>query len=112
MEHSPNGKSRCLKSLADYAPGGIVSKTLVENEGGTLTFFAFDKDQALSEHSAPFDAVVQILEGKAEITLAGVLHAVEEGNMIIMPANVPHALRAPEKFKMLLTMFKNIKRNP
>lgn len=86
--------------------GAVVSKTLVNKAAGTLTLFAFDKDQSLSEHTAPYDAFVQVLEGDAEITLAGQPHSVKAGEVLLMPANVPHGLRAVTAYKMLLTMIK------
>jgi quercetin dioxygenase-like cupin family protein len=79
---------------------------VVKNNSGNLTLFSFDKGQGLSQHTAPFDAVVQILDGEAEVVLDGVPHLLKEGETIIMPANVPHALNAVERFKMLLTMIK------
>jgi len=93
-----------LKELLVYQKGAIVSKTLLEKETGTVTLFAFDKDQALSEHTAPFDALVQVTDGQAEIRIAGIPHRVGEGEMIVMPAGRPHALRALTPFKMMLTM--------
>lgn len=93
-----------LAGLASYAEGAIVSRTILEGDGGNLTVFAFDKGQGLNEHSAPFDAAVQVLDGKAEIAVAGKWNAVSAGGFIIMPADVPHAVRAPERFKMLLAM--------
>lgn len=95
-----------LKQSVDYSEGGIVSKQVVKNNSGNLTLFSFDKGQGLSQHTAPFDAVVQILDGEAEVILDGVSHLLKEGETIIMPANVPHALNAVERFKMLLTMIK------
>ena len=95
-----------LKQSVDYSEGGIVSKQVVKNNSGNLTLFSFDKGQGLSQHTAPFDAVVQILDGEAEVILDGVPHLLKEGETIIMPANVPHALNAVERFKMLLTMIK------
>ena len=95
-----------LKQSVDYSEGGIVSKQVVKNNSGNLTLFSFDKGQGLSQHTAPFDAVVQILDGEAEVVLDGVPHLLKEGETIIMPANVPHALNAVERFKMLLTMIK------
>lgn len=95
-----------LKNAVDIAEGGVVSKQFVKNKGGNITFFAFDEGQGLSEHTAPFDAVVQILKGKAEVSVGGIKNIVSEGEMIWMPANVPHALHAPEAFKMCLTMLK------
>jgi len=95
-----------LKQSVDYSEGGIVSKQVEKNNSGNLTLFSFDKGQGLSQHTAPFDAVVQILDGEAEVILDGVPHLLKEGETIIMPANVPHALNAVERFKMLLTMIK------
>lgn len=96
-------------SLAEnitYADGAIVSKVLLKNDQGNLTLFAFDKGEMLSEHTAPFDAMVQLLDGKAEIIIDKKSHILVVGESIIMPANVTHALTAVEKFKMLLTMIK------
>ena len=90
-----------------YADNAIVSKKIITNKGGNVTLFSFDKDQALSEHSAPFDALVQVLEGSAEIIINKEVFQLEKGQSIVMPANITHALRAIEKFKMLLTMVKN-----
>ena len=96
-----------LKELVNYQNNAIVSKTIVEKEAGTVTLFAFDKDQALSEHTAPFDALVQVTEGQAEIRIAGVPHLINEGEMLIMPAHQSHALKALTPFKMLLTMIRS-----
>jgi quercetin dioxygenase-like cupin family protein len=93
-------------ALADHQDDSIVSRVLLKQEKGNVTFFAFDKGQELSEHTAPFDALVQVLEGRAEIIIAGQSHQLGAGEMIIMPANRPHALKAPERFKMLLTMIR------
>ncbi|MBT3184735.1 MAG: cupin domain-containing protein [Nitrospina sp.] len=93
-----------LKNHISYAEGSVVSKTLVNKKTGTLTLFAFDEGQELSEHTAPFDAVVQILDGQAELTIGGQKTKIQTGELIIMPANIPHAVHAPQKFKMLLTM--------
>ena len=90
----------------DYSAEGIVSKRVLQKEKGNVTLFAFDKGQKLSEHSAPFDAMVQVLEGKAEIQINRVPFELNAGQSIIMPANIPHAVNAVEKFKMLLTMIK------
>jgi quercetin dioxygenase-like cupin family protein len=90
----------------DYSSEGIVSKRVIQKEKGNVTLFAFDKGQKLSEHSAPFDAMVQVLEGKAEILINRVPCELIAGQAIIMPANIPHAVNAVEKFKMLLTMIK------
>ena len=94
------------KEVIDYAEGGVVSKEFVRTNTGTLTLFAFDEGQGLSEHSAPFDATVQVIDGEAEIKIDGVAHTVKAGEMIIMPANHPHALFAHKRFKMLLTMIR------
>jgi quercetin dioxygenase-like cupin family protein len=90
----------------DYSADGIVSKRVIDRPVGNVTLFAFDKGQRLSEHSAPFDAMVQVIEGNAEIVIAGIPHDLQSGETIIMPANVPHAVNATEKFKMVLTMIK------
>ena len=95
-----------LKELVNYQNNAIVSKTIVEKETGTVTLFAFDKDQSLSEHTAPFDALVQVIEGRAEIRIAGIPHLVNEGEMLVMPAQQSHALKALIPFKMLLTMIR------
>jgi quercetin dioxygenase-like cupin family protein len=90
----------------DYSAEGIVSKRVIQKEKGNVTLFAFDKGQRLSEHSAPFDALIQVLEGQAEILINRVPYILVGGQAIIMPANIPHAVNAMEKFKMLLTMIK------
>lgn len=95
-----------LADLADYQEGSVVSRTLIKQEQGTMTLFAFDRGQGLSEHTAPFDALVQVLEGEAEVTIDGQPHRLQAGEMIIMPADKPHALKAPRRFKMLLTMIR------
>lgn len=95
-----------LARSIDYAAGGVISKQIIKSAAGNVTLFSFDRGQGLSEHSAPFDALVQILDGQADIRIAGVPHTVKAGEIIIMPANVPHALFAVERFKMLLTMIK------
>jgi len=95
-----------VKEWVAYQKGAIVSKTLVEKETGTVTLFAFDQGQALSEHTAPFDALVQVTDGRAEIRIAGEPFQVEAGEMLIMPANKSHALMAPIPFKMMLTMIR------
>jgi quercetin dioxygenase-like cupin family protein len=100
------GRSLDLKDLVSYQDGSVVSKTLVDRGKGTITLFSFDKGQGLSEHTAPFDAFVQIVDGEAEITISGEKHIVRAGQIIIMPADRPHALKAVEKFKMLLVMIR------
>jgi len=103
------GKSQELASLVDYASDSVVSKTILDKPAGTITLFAFDKGQKLSEHTAPYDAVVQVVDGAGQITIAGKGVSVSAGSIIIMPANVPHAVDALEKFKMLLTMIRTKK---
>ncbi len=96
-----------LIDLVSYQDGSVVSRTLIKKKTGTVTLFAFDQGEALSEHTAPFDAMVYILDGKAEIIISGNSNILEKGNMIIMPANEPHALKAIERFKMMLTMVRS-----
>jgi len=95
-----------VKNNVEYSQGSVVSKTLLDSPAGTITFFAFAAGQGLSEHTAPYDAVVQILDGQAKITIDGLAYEVPEDSMIVMPANHPHALRAEQPFKMLLTMIR------
>jgi quercetin dioxygenase-like cupin family protein len=90
-----------------YQDGSVVSKTLINKKAGTVTLFAFDEGQGLSEHTAPFDAMVCVLDGVAEISVAGKQHNVEVGQMIVLPAQVPHALTANQRFKMMLTMIRS-----
>ena len=95
-----------LEMHIEYADGSVVSKTLIKKDIGNITLFAFDKKEGLSEHTAPFDAVVYILDGQAEITVGDKTSTVKAGEMLIMPANISHALHAEEKFKMLLVMIR------
>lgn len=90
----------------DYADGSVVSKTIVKKPTGNITLFAFDKGEGLAEHSSPHEALVQLLDGKAEITIGGNPYPLVAGQAIILPANIPHALKATERFKMMLTMIK------
>jgi quercetin dioxygenase-like cupin family protein len=94
--------------LADYQSGAVVSRELIREKTGTVSVFAFDAGQGLSEHTAPFDAMVLVLDGRAEILIGGKPHIVESGRMIIMPAHIPHALNALERFKMMLVMIKTV----
>jgi len=96
-----------LTESIDYAANSVVSKTIIKKPTGTITFFAFDKGEGLTEHTAPFEAVVQLLDGVADITIAGTSHTLSAGQGIILPANIPHALKAKEKFKMMLTMIRS-----
>ncbi len=100
------GKVHTLKDSIDYSPGATVSKIVTKNKNGSTTLFSFDQGQDLSEHTSPYDAIAIILDGKCEITIASEPHMLSEGQMIIMPANVPHALKAIEAFKMMLVMIK------
>ena len=95
-----------ISDLLDFQTGAIVSRTIIDKLSGTVTLFAIDAGQGLSEHTAPFDALVYILDGKAEITISGKSADVKSGEIIIMPANKPHALKAIERFKMMLVMIK------
>ena len=91
----------------EYAQGSVVSRTMIDKKVGTLTLFAFDKGEGLSEHSAPFDALVQVLDGEVEITIGGTPVKAAAGQIVLMPANVPHALQSITRFKMLLTMIRS-----
>ena len=95
-----------LAGMVDYQEGTIVSRTISNKPSGTITLFAFAKGQALSEHTAPFDAMLVVLDGRAEVIISGSPHRVNQGEMIIMPANKPHAVKAADNFKMLLIMIK------
>lgn len=101
------GKVIKTDDLIDYQAGSVVSREIIRKDTGTVTIFAFDKGEGLSEHTAPFDAMVQIIDGKAEITISGNKNVLSKGDMIIMPANEPHALKALEKYKMILTMIRS-----
>ena len=95
-----------LADLVNYQRDSVVSKEIIKKEAGTVTLFAFDKGQGLSEHTAPFDAFVHVMDGRAEVKISGRPFPIEKGEMIIMPANEPHAVSAVEKFKMLLVLIK------
>ncbi len=107
MQEDLKSRALAIEDLIDYQERSVVSREIVRKETGTVTIFAFDKGEGLSEHSAPFDAMVQIVDGKAIITIGGEENTVQKGEMIIMPANVPHALHAVEKYKMILTMIRS-----
>jgi quercetin dioxygenase-like cupin family protein len=100
------GKAIAIAEMAQYQPGAVVSITIIDKKIGTVTLFAFDAGQGLSEHTAPYDAMVQIIDGEAKIVIAGNPHKVAAGEMIIMPANKPHSLKAVKRFKMILTMIR------
>ena len=95
-----------LSDLVKYQENAVVSSEVIKKDTGIITVFAFDKGQGLSEHTAPFDALVNIIDGQAEVTVSGKLFTVKKGEMIIMPANKPHSMKAVEKFKMFLVMIK------
>lgn len=114
MKNSMRFSSKTMKATAidlldllDYQKDSIVSREIVNKKTGTVTLFAFDKGQGLSEHTAPFDAVVYVLDGSVRITISGKSHIIKKGQMIIMPANKPHSLKALKRFKMLLVMIKS-----
>lgn len=102
----PAGQAARMADLVDYREGSVVSRTLVKKEAGNVTLFAFDRGQELSEHAAPFDALVHLLDGEAEITVSGKVHPMKAGDFIVMPAHAPHALKATSRFKMILTMIR------
>jgi len=95
-----------LTDLLQYQDGSIVSRVLLKNKGGTVTLFAFDRGEGLSEHTAPFEALVLVVDGEAEVEIAGKPYGVSTGETITLPANIPHAVRAATRFKMLLTMIR------
>ena len=101
------GRAVNLIDFITYQDSSVVSREVLKKETGTVTLFAFDKGQGLSEHTAPFDALVYVIDGAAEIVISGELYHLEAGEMIIMPAHKPHALKAVEKFKMMLVMIKS-----
>lgn len=115
MEPSSSSKPKGLApaqvtkapDLVQYQDGAVVSREVVKKPTGTVTIFAFDEGQGLSEHTAPFDALVQVVEGDAEITISGQPHRVQGGEMLLMPAGQPHALKALQRFKMILTMIRS-----
>ncbi len=102
----PTSEILVFTDEVEYAGGGIVSKQVLKKEHGNVTLFAFDRGEGLSEHSSPYEALVQVIEGVGEIIIGGKRYRLHSGESIIMPANVPHAVAAPERFKMLLTMIR------
>jgi quercetin dioxygenase-like cupin family protein len=96
-----------LANLVDYQQGAVVSRTIINKKTGTVTLFAFDEGQGLSEHTAPFDALVYLLDGRGEVSISGKPLELGRGDMVIMPANEPHALKAADRFKMMLVMIKS-----
>ncbi|MFC1699874.1 cupin domain-containing protein [Candidatus Omnitrophota bacterium] len=100
------GQTKNLINLVNYQDGSVVSKEIIKKDTGTVTLFAFDKGQGLSEHTAPFDALVYVVDGEPEIIISGESFKLKAGDVIIMPAHKPHSLRAVKKFKMMLVMIK------
>jgi quercetin dioxygenase-like cupin family protein len=107
MSEELKSKPFTIENLIDYQENSVVSREIIRKETGTVTIFAFDKGEGLSEHTAPFDAMVQVVDGIAEIIISGNKNVVKSGEMIIMPGNVLHALNAVERFKMVLTMIRS-----
>lgn len=101
-------KAADIAGLVDYQTGAVVSRTIIDRKAGTVTLFAFDRGQGLSEHTAPFDALVYIVDGEAIVTISGKDMPLKAGEMIIMPAQQPHALKAVERFKMMLVMIRDV----
>jgi quercetin dioxygenase-like cupin family protein len=114
MSKEPSGATRGLTpgekgavaSLVSYQPGSVVSRTIISDRAGTVTLFAFDEGEGLSEHTAPYDALLHLLEGEAEVTISGKKDRLAQGEAIILPAGKPHAVKASKRFKMLLTMIR------
>lgn len=108
MDRIEKSNKFSLKNSVQYAEQSVVSKTVIKRDTGTVTLFAFSKGEGLSTHSAPFDAMVYIVDGSASITIGDTLHELEAGESIIMPAGIPHGLQANEAFKMMLIMIKGL----
>src|SRR5208283_2704399 len=106
MEEFERAKVFSFNEIIEYAANSVISKTIIKKETGTVTLFSFDKGEALSEHTAPFDALVQVIDGSAEVIINGKSNEVKAGQSVILPANIAHALKATERFKMILTMIK------
>jgi len=115
MGEEPSGSTRGLApgqkgtvtSLVSYQPGSVVSRAIISDKAGTVTLFAFDEGEGLSEHTAPYDALLHLLEGEAEVTVSGKISRLGQGDVIVLPAGKPHAVRASKRFKMLLTMIRS-----
>jgi quercetin dioxygenase-like cupin family protein len=107
MSAAPLSEAFQLAEMVTYQEGSVVSRQITKSDSGNVTLFAFDKGQELSEHTSPYDALVHVLEGQAEIRLGGKVFLLSAGEIIVMPADVPHGLKAPARFKMLLTMIRN-----
>jgi len=106
------GRQLVVKDLLAYQEGAVVSRTLIDKKAGTVTIFSFDEGQGLSEHTAPYDALVHVLDGEVEISIAGQPFHLKEGEMIVLPAGKPHAVRAISPFKMMLTMVRSEDKTP
>jgi len=106
MSTAPKAEILHLAEMVSYQDGSVVSRQITKAEAGNMTLFAFDAGQELSEHTAPFDALVHVVEGKAEIIISGKSYSLKSGDAIVMPADEPHAVKAPGPFKMLLTMIR------
>ena len=106
MSTAPKSEVLKFTEMVGYQEGSVVSRQVTKEEAGNVTLFAFEKDQGLSEHTAPFDALVHVLEGRAQVIISGKPYDLQAGDAIIMPANEPHALKATQRFKMLLTMIR------
>jgi quercetin dioxygenase-like cupin family protein len=106
MSTAPKSEVLKFTEMVGYQEGSVVSRQVTKEEAGNVTLFAFEKDQGLSEHTAPFDALVHVLEGQAQVIISGRPYDLQAGDAIIMPANEPHALKATQRFKMLLTMIR------
>jgi len=101
-----SGKVFRFAEIVDYSEKSVVSRQVIKSERGSVTVFSFDRGESLSEHTAPFDALVQVIDGTARITIGGKEHILDAGESVIMPASVPHSVFAPERFKMILTMIR------
>jgi quercetin dioxygenase-like cupin family protein len=101
------GQAAILKELINYQEGSVVSRTVIDKKAGTVTLFAFDVDQRLSEHTAPYDALLYVFDGEAEVTVSGKPAKLDEGMMTLLPVGEPHAVKALSRFKMMLTMIKS-----
>lgn len=106
-KEKPEAEAVRLVDLIEYQEGSVVSRTIIDKKAGTVTLFAFDEGEGLSEHTAPYDALVYIVDGEAEVTISSKSLVLSQGEMVVMPANKPHALRAVKRFKMVLTMIRS-----
>jgi quercetin dioxygenase-like cupin family protein len=107
MEPTDSGKGFMPTHIIEYAAKSVVSKTIIKKPSGNITLFSFDKGEGLAEHSSPHEVMLQILDGNAEVTIGEIIHNLHTGQCILLPSNIPHALKAHERFKMMLTMIKS-----